>query len=220
MHLDQLLSHPARDATWAITATGGDPRRARAAGPRGRRRANGRRGARGRRAPARDRVAKVTVSESQPSRTTADAVAMGITGTVSSLRDDLRRRSEPDPQRPARRAPRERQADRARRDVLVQPGDRRAHRREGLPRGARDHQRRGADRARRRRLPGLDDGLQRRLRGRPADHRHGRTTRSTSRTIRSAGTRRSTIPTSTSSSSTTPPTGCCCGRSSAPTRSS
>ena len=42
---------------------------------------------------------------------------------------------------------------------------------QGLPRGARDHQRRAQDRPRRRRLPGLDDDVQRRLRGRPADHR-------------------------------------------------
>ena len=62
--------------------------------------------------------------------------------------------------------------------TLIAPGatfsfnehDRRAHRREGLPRGAGDHQRRARDGPRRRRLPGLDDRLQRRLRGRPADH--------------------------------------------------
>ena len=89
------------------------------------------------------------------------------------LHDRVRRHREPDPQRPARRAPRRRQADRARRDVLVQRHDRRAHRREGLPRGARDHQRRGHDRPRRRRLPGLDDRLQRRLRGGAADPRAG-----------------------------------------------
>ena len=47
----------------------------------------------------------------------------------------------------------------------------RAHRGQGIPRGAGDHQRRAPDRPRRRRLPGLDDGLQRRLRGRPLDHR-------------------------------------------------
>ena len=56
---------------------------------------------------------------------------------------------------------------------------------EGLPRGAGDHQRRAADRARRRRLPGVDDRLQRRVRGGPADHGRARTTRSTSRTTRS-----------------------------------
>ena len=54
-----------------------------------------------------------------------------------------------------------------------------------------------SDRARRRRLPGLDDGLQRRLRGRVCRSRPARTTRSTSRTTRSAATRPSTIPTST-----------------------
>ena len=64
----------------------------------------------------------------------------------------------------------DRHADRARRDVLVQRHDRRAHGGEGLPRGAGDHQRRAPDGARRRRLPGLDDRLQRRLRGGPQDH--------------------------------------------------
>ena len=63
-----------------------------------------------------------------------------------------------------------RHADRARRHVLVQRHDRRADGREGIPGGARDHQRRAPERARRRHLPGLDDGLQRRLRSRPADH--------------------------------------------------
>ena len=83
VHLDQLLSHPARDATFAITSTGGI-----------------------RLVPAQPglavnvaqtvaavlaaaersvtRVANVTVSESQPSRSTAEARAMGITGTVGS----------------------------------------------------------------------------------------------------------------------------------------
>ena len=50
-------------------------------------------------------------------------------------------------------------------DVLVQRDDRRAERRQGLPRGAGDHQRRAPERARRRRLPGLDDRVQRRVRG-------------------------------------------------------
>jgi vancomycin resistance protein YoaR len=83
VHLDQLLSHPARNATFAITATGGirvvpaqpglavDVAQTVAAVLAAAER------------PA-TRVAKVTVSESQPTRTTADALAMGITGTVSS----------------------------------------------------------------------------------------------------------------------------------------
>jgi vancomycin resistance protein YoaR len=83
VHLDHLLSHPARNATWAITATGGIrvvpaqpglavnvPETVAAVLAAAQRTAT--------------RVAKVTVSESQPSRTTADAVAMGINGTVSS----------------------------------------------------------------------------------------------------------------------------------------
>ena len=49
----------------------------------------------------------------------------------------------------------------------------------------------------------------------PARSRRERTTPSTSRTTRSAATRRSTIPTPICASSTTPATGCCCARSSA-----
>ena len=83
VHLDQLLSHPARNATFAITATGGirvvpaqpglavDVAQTVATVLQAAERSL-------------SRVAKVTVSESQPSRTTAAARAMGITGTVSS----------------------------------------------------------------------------------------------------------------------------------------
>ena len=70
--------------------------------------------------------------------------------------------------------------------VLVQRHDRGAQRGQGLPRGARDHQRRAEDGARRRRLPGLDDDLQRCLRGGPARSPSARTTRSTSATTRRA----------------------------------
>ncbi len=83
VHLDHLLSHPARNATFAVTSSGGihvipaKPGLAVnvAATVAAVITAAERRTA---------RVAKVTVSESQPSRTTADALAMGITGTVSS----------------------------------------------------------------------------------------------------------------------------------------
>ena len=64
--------------------------------------------------PAHPRVAALTVATTQPDRTTADAKAMGITGVVGALHDVVRRRPEPDPQRPARRA-----ADRPR---LIAPG--------------------------------------------------------------------------------------------------
>ena len=94
----------------------------------------------------------------------------GDHGRRRELLHDLRRDREPPPQRRARREPDRRHADRARQDVLVQRDDGRAHAREGLPRGAGDHQRRAPDRARRRRLPGLDDGVQRRVRGGAADH--------------------------------------------------
>ena len=130
---------------------------------------------------------------------TADAQAMGITGVVGATTRPTAA-SEPDPQRPARRAADRRRADRSGQDVLVQRDDGRAHGREGLPGGAGDHQRRAPDRPRRRRLPGLDDRLQRRLRGRAEiDERTNHALYIT--TTRRAATRRSTTPTSTSSSS-------------------
>ena len=118
-----------------------------------------------------NRVATLVLEDQQPKRTTAQAQAMGITGTVGSYETIYGGEREPDPQRAARRASRRQQADRARRDVLVQRDDRRALGGEGLPRSARDRERRAADRARRRRLPGLDDRVQRGVRGRPAHHR-------------------------------------------------
>ena len=94
----------------------------------------------------------------------------GDHGPRRRLHHHLRRRTEPAAQRPARRAARRRRADRARRGVLVQPDDGRAHARARLPRGAGDHQRRAPERDRRRCLPGLHDGLQRGVRRRPLDH--------------------------------------------------
>ena len=127
-------------------------------------------GARSRRAPAAPGRTPGR-GHGQRGRTTVAAVAMGITGLVGSYETRLRRGRQPDPQRRAGRAPDRRQADRARRDLLVQRRHRRAHGRQGLPGRPGDHQRRAFDRARRRRLPGLDDRLQRRLRGGAADHR-------------------------------------------------
>ena len=144
-----------------------------------------------------DRVAQLVLDAVHVGRTTAAARGDGITGLVGSYETIYGGIAEPDPQRPARRAPRRRQADRARRDLLVQPGDRRAHRGEGLPRGAGDHQRRGlrpgsaaaSARSRRRSsTPPTRPGCR---------SRRARTTRSTSRTTRSAATRPSTTPTST-----------------------
>ena len=89
---------------------------------------------------------------------------------VAAVLDDLRRRREPHPQRPARRAPDRPPPRRPRRDFSFNETTGERYGVEGLSRGAGDHQRRAADRARRRRLPGLDDGLQRRLRGGPPDH--------------------------------------------------
>ena len=117
------------------------------------------------------RSAPMVVATEQPERTTAEARKMGITGLVSSYTTIYGGRREPRPQRAARRRSDRQDADRAGNDVLLQRDDRRAQRRQGLPRGAGDHQRRAADGARRRRLPGLDDGVQRRVRGGPRHHR-------------------------------------------------
>ena len=168
--LSRGIDAPARDATFSVLSSGrvvvvparpGPRRRARpdrAAHPRGRARA-----------PGSHRPGRRHLRPAEPN----DGAGQGDGHHHARrpLRDDLRRRPEPDPQRPARRAADRRQADRAGRDLLVQRGHRRPHRRQGLPRGAGDHQRRGDERARRRRLPGLDDRLQRGLRGRPEDHR-------------------------------------------------
>ena len=82
-HLDRLLSHPARNATFAVSASGAVhvvPAQPGLAVNVAQTVASVLAAAERRIA----RVAKVTVSESQPKRTTADAAAMGITGTVSS----------------------------------------------------------------------------------------------------------------------------------------
>ncbi len=94
---------------------------------------------------------------------------MGITGIVGSYTTTYGGTPGPAPQRPARRRADRRRAGRARRAVLVQRDDRRAQRGEGVRGGAGDHQRRARERDRRRRLPGLDDRVQRGLRGRPLD---------------------------------------------------
>ena len=106
-----------------------------------------------------------------PQRTTEIAKTMGI--TASSRRYTTTYGGTPGRLNNVQLVARadRRHADRAGRHVLVQRHDRRAHGGEGLPGGARDHQRRAPERARRRDLPGLDDRVQRGLRGRPADHR-------------------------------------------------
>ena len=60
-------------------------------------------------------VTRLPLAVAQPKRSTAAAQAMGITGVGRHVRDVLRRRSEPHPQRAARGAPRRQQADRPRR---------------------------------------------------------------------------------------------------------
>ena len=115
------------------------------------------------------RTGRLAVTTTTPEITTEKAKSMGITGVVSSYTTtyggDPNRLSNVQLVSAAPRRP----PDRAGRGVLLQRHDRRAQRGEGLPGGARHHQWRAADRARRRRLPGLDDGLQRRLRGRALD---------------------------------------------------
>ena len=157
----------------------------------------GRRRCSPRRSRATARTAQLAITSVTVGRSTATAKAMGITGVVSSYETFYGGIANRIHNVAARRAPDRRQADRARRDVLVQPGDRRPHRGQGLPRGARDHQRRALDRARRRRLPGVDDGLQRGVRGRPADHRAHEPRALHLPLPDSAATRRSTTPTST-----------------------
>ena len=134
------------------------------------------------------------------------------------VHDDLRRHAGAAQQRPARRQADRRHADRAGRHVLVQRHDGRADGGEGIPGGARDHQRRAPERARRRHLPGLDDGLQRCLRGRPADHR-AHEPRALHLPLPARARRDRELPGHRPAlRRTTPTTGCCCGRSSAPGR--
>ena len=134
------------------------------------------------------------------------------------LHDDLRRHAGPAQQRAARREADRRHPDRAGRHVLVQRHDRRADGGEGLPGGAGDHQRRAPERPRRRDLPGLDDGVQRRLRGRPADHR-AHEPRALHLPLSARARRDRELPGSRPEvRQRHGRTGCCCGRSSAPAR--
>ena len=112
------------------------------------------------------RTAELAVRTTKAERTDCRREGHGDHRRRRQLLHDLRRHPEPPAQRRPRRSADRWRADRAGRDVLVQRHDGRAHGREGLPGGARDHQRRAPDRARRRHLPGLDDRLQRGLRGR------------------------------------------------------
>ena len=115
------------------------------------------------------RTAPLVVETAQPERSTAEAKAMGITGVVGSYTTTYGGTPGRVHNVQPRGGPDRRRADRAGRPVLVQRHDRRAQRGEGVRGGAGDHQRRAPDRDRRGRLPGLDDGLQRGLRGGPLD---------------------------------------------------
>ena len=168
--LSATVSHKPQDAHFQVTATGKIVIRPSAPGPPARRpgdregdRCGGVLGGQADREPRR--------AGANPQRTTEIAKTMGIDERRLVLHDHVRRHARAPQQRAARRQADRRHPDRAGRHVLVQRHDRRAHGGEGLPGGAGDHQRRAPERARRRDLPGLDDGVQRGLRGRPADHR-------------------------------------------------
>ena len=181
------LGGPAADAYFARLENAGRPRAEGRRLRRQRRRQRSRRarapglaldvprvgGAHPRRGRASDRTASRTLAlvAAQPQRTTAEAQAMGITGTVGTYETFYGG----DPNRIHNVQLVAHLVD----GKLIAPGATFSFngatgertRGEGLPRGAGDHQRRAPDRPRRRRLPGLDDGLQRRVRGGPADHR-------------------------------------------------
>ena len=135
------------------------------------------------------RTANLVVRVANPQRTTEIAKTMGIDSVVSSYTttyggtpgrlNNVQLVAEADRRHP----------DRAGRHVLVQRHDGRADGGEGIPGGAGDHQRRAPERARRRDLPGLDDGVQRGLRRRPADHRAHEPRALHLATIRSGATR-------------------------------
>ena len=118
-----------RTPTSRSTPTGRAASCPRAAGHRARRAAVGRGRARRGRAARRIASRRSCSRRQQPELTTAAGAGDGDHGHGRQLRDALRRRPEPDPQRPARRPPRRPQADRAGHDVLVQRHDRRALRR-------------------------------------------------------------------------------------------
>ena len=123
--LDEAVDRAPKDADFAVTS-GGDPGRSRAAGARARRAAHG--DARSSPPPISPTGARrqLAVSVAQPERTTAEAKAMGITGVVGTLHDDLRRRRRTGSTTSSSSRTCRRQADRAGRDVLVQRHDRRA----------------------------------------------------------------------------------------------
>ena len=150
------------------------------------------------------RVAALAFRVTQPELTTAAG--------ARARRDDGRQQADDEPRRLLRqprlqrRAAREaaRRRDRqAGRDVLLQHHRRPAHGRARLQGGPGDRERRARAVDRRRRLPGGDDGLRRRVLRRLRDRRTASTTRSTSRTTRSGSTRPSPTPAPTSRSSTT-----------------
>ena len=117
------------------------------------------------------RVAQLPVQEAPAKLSTQAARAMHISGIVSTYTTVFGGVPNRIHNVELVVAPRRQQADRPGRDVLVQQDDRRAERLEGLSRRARDRERRADDRSRRRRLPGLDHRLQRRVRSRAEDHR-------------------------------------------------
>ena len=170
--LDREVEHAGEERGLRRRQRRGDLDLARDDGPCARRAADGGAGC-SRRRNAREREARVAHIASRrphPERSTAEARAMGITGVVGSyetIYGGIANRIH-NVQLVAKLIDGKLIAPGATFSFNGATGER--TRRQGLPRGARDHQRRAPDRARRRRLPGLDDRLQRRLRGRAADH--------------------------------------------------
>ena len=194
--LDREVRHAARERDFVVGSDGHDVGLVPASRARARRAADGGAAARRRRAQA-SRVAPIVVGTVEARAHDGGTRGDGDHRHRRLLRDVLRRHREPHPQRPARRASRRRQADRSRRDVLVQRHDRRAHGGEGLPRGAGDHQRRAlrpgsAAASARSRRPSSTPRTRRVCRSPRV-----RTTRSTSRTTRWARRDRGTTRTST-----------------------
>ena len=165
-----------------------------------------------------DRIATVVMKTTPPKRTTAQAQAMGITGLVGHYETSF--------SGTANRIHNVELVARLIDNKFIAPGavfsfnqttgERNA--KKGFLHGAGDHQRRGLRRARRRRLPGFDDRVQRCFRGRARD-RGAHQPRALHQPLPARARRHGELARAPiSSSGTTPATGCCSGPSPARTR--